>query len=252
MVGTMDSRKFVFPILLMDKEANATRHLGNAFPITSSGDLLTCAHVAAPRDESGSLQRIGVFDALRNRITIPKQVHVGWEGLDLAVIPSGLGEEIEDANFIPLLAAADLQVGEDIYTTGWYSNGPLDTLRSGYFGGKLVSAETGDKAIRETPYPRLVLPYPVIEGLSGSAVLTYQSGVKLAGVAFGTEEHRVVTDHVVEVREGEDVKETRALRVVEFGLAYPVVVITAWLEDEGITGFRVMGKEARLDDPELG
>jgi hypothetical protein len=251
MVRSMDRRKFVFPVFLIDGEGKPIRHLGNAFPITPSGDLLTCKHVATPRDESGDLQAIGVFDATRNRLTISKRVHVAWEELDLAVIPSGLGEGIGEANFIPFLHPEQIQVGAEVYSSGFYSNGALESLRSGYFGGKMVSAEDGKKAVRQTPYPRLVLPYPVIQGLSGSAVLTYRSGVKIVGVAFGSEEHRVVTDHIIEERDGEDVKETRALRLVEFGLAYPNVVIVAWLEDEGITGFRVMGEDERLDDPEL-
>jgi hypothetical protein len=54
----MDRRKFVFAIFQIDQEGGPIRHLGNAFPITPRGDLLTCKHVATPRDESGGLQPI--------------------------------------------------------------------------------------------------------------------------------------------------------------------------------------------------
>jgi hypothetical protein len=83
-------------------------------------------------------------------------------------------------------------------------------------------------------FERIVLPFPVIEGLSGSPLLMTYNGAKVAGVCFGSESSRVrAYEQSTVVRDGE-VQIERTERIVEFGLAYPSGLVAQWLEDAGV------------------
>lgn len=80
----------------------------------------------------------------------------------------------------------------------------------------------------------MTLPFPVIEGLSGSPVTTFHNGTKVVGVCFGSESQRVLASEILEFKEGNrEVRET-INRVVEFGLAYRVEVIQSLCVGLGI------------------
>lgn len=246
----MDARKFLFPILVLDENGKPTQYAGCAFPVTRHGDLVTCRHVVDRVDQDGKHLPLGVFDHGRNRIHRPDRFEfASWPELDLAVIPRAFGKETETDDFFPILAPERLLIGLDVYTSGYFAtDGQLDRLRLGYFKGALVSREAGSMAVKETPHQRLVLPYPVIEGLSGSPVLTYHNGVKVVGVCFGNEQLRIQAFETTHFEGDVRVREETS-RIVEFGLAYPGDLLTAWLMDAGFSDHLVTAEA--VDHPNL-
>jgi Trypsin-like peptidase domain len=225
----MNVSELFFPVLAADGSGTPVAHLGCAFPVNRRGDLLTCEHVVNPGDGN----RLVVWHSARNRGYEVEARPSSWPGLDLAVILEAFDGEGVEA-FFPFLEPPELRLGHDIYTFGYYSPRGLASIRKGYFGGKLVSIEEGSHAVKQTPYERLVLPYPVIEGLSGSPVLTYWSGVKAVGVCFGNEPQRITAYEVTEVEEGQTRYRETTHRIVEFGLAYPPGLIVDALADEAV------------------
>jgi hypothetical protein len=138
------------------------------------------------------------------------------ENLDLALLPNALGRQ---SSYYPLLTPGALLVGSEVSTYGFYSHGAgWSGLTDGYFAGRVVSFRTSGPIT-------MTLPFPVIEGLSGSPVTTFHNGTKAVGICFGSESQRVLASEILEFKEGNrEVRET-INRVVEFGLAYRVEVI---------------------------
>ncbi len=248
----MNPHKFIYPLLVLDDGGRPQSLAGCGFPVTPTGDLVTCRHVAQRLDEKGNLAGIGIFDAVGKTIHRAAKVDVpDWPNLDLAVIPRAFGSDVTMKDYLPVLDPSELKIGEDVYTWGAYQPRPgLENLRYGYFKGSLVNIEPGSMAVKQTPYQRLLLPFPVIEGLSGSPLLTYHAGVKLVGVCYGNEPLRVKAYEVTETRDGDSVYREETHRIVEYGLAHPGNLLTAWLQDAGYRNFTVSA--GRIDNPELG
>ena len=149
---------------------------------------------------------------------------------DLCFLPDALADRRE---FIPILTPSLLQIGEDVYSFGSFALGRNSiTPEHGYFSGRIVSivpTATKDHAI--------LLPFPILEGMSGSPVLTYHNGPKLVGVAFGNRSSRILASEVVEFRgQNQELKET-IHRIVEFGLAYHSASVVSFLDRHNVTGY---------------
>lgn len=109
--------------------------------------------------------------------------------------------------------------GADAFSYGFYAqSGHVAHMERGYFAGKVVGVRF--KGMHFARGQTLVLPYAVLEGLSGSPVLTYSNGVKLLGICHGSETQRVLAQEIVERHDDQDRLLETVHRVVEFGLAY--------------------------------
>jgi hypothetical protein len=163
------------------------------------------------------------------------------QNLDLAFLPEALGRA---SSHFPLLPSGDLYVGSDVYTYGFYSpSGRVENVADGLFKGNVVSFRTPRYAIA-------TLSYPVIEGMSGSAVLTYHNGVKLVGICFGSESQRILASEIVDMKDGEREYRETINRIVEFGLAYRSEVIADFVHVE-VPDADFVVTAARGIDPEL-
>jgi hypothetical protein len=232
----MDARRFVYRIFVLDQQGDPIGYAGCGFPINAGGDLVTCEHVAVQyaREEGEKPQQIVVHDAARDRFYTPPRVETpDWPDLDLAVIPRAFGND-PPGDYLPILDPGALRMGEDVFTIGHYTtDGRLDRMRVGEFKGSLVSIERGELGVNESRYRRLLLTYPVIEGMSGSPVLSFHTGVKAVGVCFGNESLGVKAYEVIEGEE-DNVKYREELkRIVEYGLAHPPDLLSEWLQDAG-------------------
>jgi hypothetical protein len=233
----MDPRLFYFPVVTLDASGQPNRLLGNSFPITTAGDLLTCRHVVSVPEGT----TLAVLDnELGRAVPVTNVRFPAVAELDLALLPNALGRT---SQCWPLLAPGLLVVGQDVNTYGFYAHGgSWVSATDGYFKGNVVS-------FRSERFGTITLSYAVIEGLSGSPVSTYHNGLKAVGICFGSESQRVLASEVVEFTErGRELRET-VNRIVEFGLAYRVEVIQAFCAEMGVTP---LATADRVDEPELG
>ncbi len=219
----MDPRKFHFPIAVLADDGRPERLRGNSFSITANGDLLTCRHVVSVLEGT----RLGVVDQELGRVVPISSIQMPTDDtVDLALLPQALRRS---SSYFPLLTPGSLLVGSDVSTYGFYSHGAgWAGVTDGYFAGHVVSFRTKGPIT-------MTLPFPVIEGLSGSPVTTYHNGTKVVGICFGSESQRVLASEILEFKEGSrEVRET-INRVVEFGLAYRVEVVQSFCAGFGVT-----------------
>jgi hypothetical protein len=132
-------------------------------------------------------------------------------------------------------------MGADVNLIGYYSAGD-EPFSVGSFHGPAVSVPI------QQGHQRIRLPYPVIEGCSGSPLLTYHNGTKAVGVAYGSESQRVLAYKVVDVQEGETRYRETVHRIVEFGLAYHASAVIWFLASLGVD---LLVSSERLDIPGL-
>lgn len=214
----MDPNKFLFPIVALDGNGRPAFLRGNAFPVTADGGLMTCRHVISV-EEGVSLVAL---DRERG-IAVPiasAVVPTDPSSLDLAFLPKALGRV---THRLPFLPPPELIVGHDVASYGFYSpSGRIESAGDGYFKGNIVNFRTTHAAIA-------TLSFPVIEGMSGSPVVTYHNGVKLVGICFGSESQRILADEIIDVTDGDHRYTETVNRIVEFGLAYRSEVIEAFL-----------------------
>ena len=113
----------------------------------------------------------------------------------------------------------------------------------GYFKGNIVNCSGS----RVTPGSMaLSLSYPIVEGLSGSPVLTYHNGPKVVGMCYGNVQSRVTAREIIEYKDqGTEYKETVA-RIVEFGRAHHAAGIIRFLKEACIKGFVVSTKRVNV------
>ena len=242
----MDRRKLFFPVFQLGTDGRPVAYRGNAFPVTADNGLLTCRHVVEVRDADNTLLPIGVMNTETGRIKPVETVTVpDSPDLDLAFIPDGV--ERESRGYFPMLPDAQLALGTDVYSLGHYARGgSLDALTIGYFSGKVVTARTGDAD--KGDWGGLALPYAVIEGVSGSAILTFHSGSKLVGICHGSESQRVLAYEVVDMQDGDVRYREEVHRIVEFGQGYPASTIEWFLRSESIDGFMVTAESPEIAD----
>ena len=76
-----------------------------------------------------------------------------------------------------MLSSDDIIMGQDVYSVGFYVAG--GNTAAGYFKGNIVNfvSSGGSSTLTE-----MSLSYAVMQGLSGSPVLTYHHGPKVVGL----------------------------------------------------------------------
>lgn len=238
----IDQNQLFFSLYAL-RPAGEKKFLGSAAAITPDGGLLTCRHVVELGD---GWETVVVKENKSDRLFPVSEVNVSSRGVDLAFLPRALPGECRP--FLPILTPAKLLVGTAVYTFGFFAvSGPSDNVERGYFAGSIVNFSRADDPPRSHA---ITLPYPVVEGLSGTAVLTYHNGPKLVGVAYGNRSSRVIASEVSEVSEdGRQFTET-IHRIVEFGLAFHPAAVHRFLLETGVTGYVVSDTavpEARLE-----
>ncbi|MFI5004741.1 MAG: serine protease [Solirubrobacterales bacterium] len=218
----MNTRDIVFPVAVLDEDEQPVSLAGSAFPVTPDGGLLTCLHVVNRVDGNGVQIRVGIIDAQQRRI-YPIEEHFSPPpdaGLDIAYLPLAGGRPTPC--YLPILDPDEVLMGSDANMLGYYSGAlPFEV---GSFRGSAVAVST------ERRHQRIRLSYPVIEGCSGSPLLTYHNGTKVAGMAYGSESQRIQTYEVVDVQDGESRYRETVHRIVEFGLAHHASAVIWFLE----------------------
>lgn len=207
--------------------------LGTAFPVEPNGGFLTCRHVVDV--ELGDGEYLAIFDEERQQLVEISGVKFPSDNtLDIAYIPNALQTQKEE--HIPLLNPIDLKVGEDIYAFGYFNEHENHvTTQDAYFGGKIVNfthAPSGQHAA-------ISLPFAIIEGMSGSPILTYHNGVKVVGMAIGSKSARVVASEAIEYQDEKLQYKETINRIIEFGVAYHVDTLINTFEELGISGAKV-------------
>ena len=120
----------------------------------------------------------------------------------------------------------------------------MGSVESGYFGGKIVNffQNTDRQAL-------FTLPYPVIEGMSGSPFMTYHTGLKVVGIATGNRSTRILAAETFEYKDERlEFKET-VNRIVEFGTAMHCAAIQHFLTGTAACGANIT--HGRCDIPGL-
>lgn len=229
---------FMYRIVHLPKDGPA-RLGGTAFAITADGGLLTARHVVDVSDDVTPL----VVDT---RGGAPKPIEMAVvpdnPELDIAFLPAAAPD---GGSHFPLLSPGVLTVGEDVYSYGFYTpHGLLEGSRDGVFKGHIVSFQSEPRGTQ-------TLSYPVVEGLSGAPVLEYHNGTKVVGVCAGSLQQRASASEVLEHESGELKLRETVHRIIEFGLAYRVEDIIAFLEEEGFADLLVV-TDGQVDNSELG
>lgn len=236
----MQIANFFYKIYLIDSSQKPVSFRGTAFPIIPNGGLITCRHVVDIASESKTLQ-IAVYDnELKRFAAIREIVFPSEQTLDLAFLPNALGRIKEE--FVPILELSKFVIGERVYSFGYYAiGGRVEDVTQGYFSGTIVNMFYNQM---KGGCPSLTLQYSVIEGMSGSPVMTYHNGPKLVGVCYGNQAQRIIASEVVEYQDTErECKETVS-RIVELGLAHHPSSLINFLREKRVSGFIV--SEERL------
>ncbi len=233
----MNIADFFFRLFHLDATGRPLQYLGTAFPVVADGGLLTCRHVTDVQVGNG--ETVAVRDDSEGRFVPVREVRYPADnGLDVAFLPDALGRSKPE--FLPLLSPRRITIGQDVYSFGYFlASGQRAEPQGGYFKGNIVNFSTAPNSDHDV----LTLSYPIVEGLSGSPVLTYHNGPKVVGLAFGSISSRVVASEVVDFEDGETKLRETVHRIVEFGLGY-----------HGLTLARVaqeLGAEVEVSDQRL-
>lgn len=224
----VDVNRFFYRLFRVSDAGDPLGYLGMAFPIAPDGGLLTCRHVvdiavgpgehlAVEDPEGGSMHPLTPAPYPRDN------------RLDVAYLPNAFGRPKPE--YFPILDPATVRIGEDVYSFGAFlASAPPSLPEFGYFKGNIVNAP----APPDRPHLQLTLSYPIIEGLSGSPVLTYHNGPKVVGLAFGSLSTRVLASEIVDYSDPDRHVHETVNRIVEFGLAYQVGAFLPYLHDLGV------------------
>lgn len=226
--------RFFYKLFAVGAGLTTPRFLGTSFPVAPNGGLLTCRHVVDIQLPEG--QSIAVLDEENSQFALTKPpIYPANKAIDLAYLPTALGRA--KADFFPILTPTVLTIGFDIYTFGFFAiGGAASTIEAGYFAGKIVNFFNPDVSPAGAS---ITLPFPVIEGMSGSPVLTYHNGPKLVGIAIGNRSSRILASEVVEYKDERIEFRESVNRIVEYGVAYHCTVIAQFLANAGVQGFVV-------------
>ncbi len=221
----MDAAKYIFRVMAADEAGKPVRLLGTAFPIAPNGVLLTCRHVAESPLESR--ERLSLYDWHGRYLT--SELDVDYSSpfpVDLAVLRTNDKQIV--GTFLPILDFRHVLTGLDVYSPGFYSLGSkaADVVPA-YFRGNVVNLYGNRSA---DPGNRMSLSYAVIEGMSGSPVLTYHNGTKATGICIGSDTQRIVVRETVEYRDAQTEYHETVSRFVELGVAYQAITIVAFVQ----------------------
>ena len=241
----MEIARFFYRLHLVNESLQPQAFIGSAFPVAPDGGLLTCRHVVDIAVPDG--QAIAVFDSETSRYVVPASmpVYPTDPAVDLAFLPNALKRPKPE--FFPILSPPFLTIGEDCYTFGFFAIGAnQESVEQGYFAGRIVNffnyQESDGRA-------RITLPFPVLEGMSGSPILTYHNGPKVIGVGIGNRQTRILASEVIEFREGKVELKESIHRIVEYGVAHHPTAIAKFLMQAGVQDFVV--SDAQVAIPNL-
>ncbi len=230
----MDVNRFFYRVYSLDAADQPLAFLGTCFPIGPDGNMLTCRHVVeASLPENARLgvydNELGIYRALSREPVVYANPYA-----DLAFLPNALGRP--KAEFFPVLTPQILKVGEDVYSYGYFSiGGGRGEVESGYFAGKIVNFHQ----LEHQQAVMMTLPYAVIEGLSGSPVLTYHNGPKVVGLATGNRSSRILAAETLDYKDGAIEFRETINRIVEFGTAMHCAAIVNFLAGVASSGMVV-------------
>jgi hypothetical protein len=227
-----------FAVLAVGGESEKPRFLGTSFLIHADGGLLTCRHVAESVSEG---ERLAVlhFDNSRGPrktalIVVDEILYPADEKLDLAYIP-GAASVIESRVFWPVGDQSWILMGIEAHTFGYTARGNPFPVEIGYHSGSVVVRRHSDPNLGG--YPSIALSFSVLEGMSGSPLLSADSpdlGRQIIGICCGNESHRIIAREVVSTEiDGREVRE-QVQRLVEQGLALPLWTIFDFLREIGV------------------
>jgi hypothetical protein len=163
-------------------------------------------------------------------------------GVDLAYLPNAL--QRQKAEFLPLLDISAVKVGEAVYSFGYFAiGGNVSDVEQGYFSGKIVNFFRLDGP---DDHVSMTLPYPILEGMSGSPVLTYHNGPKVVGIGIGNRTSRILASEVIEYKDQQTEFRETVNRIVEFGVAYHAAAIVVFLARSGIGEFVVSSERPQM------
>ncbi|WP_420610823.1 S1 family peptidase [Candidatus Poriferisodalis sp.] len=216
MEGHVNIAPYFYKIYRVDGKGAPARYLGMSIPVAPRGGLLTARHVVDV--ELASDERIAVADHGMQHLCPVDAVRFSTDcTLDLAYISSNSMRGQRE--YLPILSPPEIRMGLDVYTFGHYlPEGSRTETRHGYFKGNVVNVSDA----MPTGHVGLTLSYPILEGLSGSAILTYHNGVKIVGLAIGNAASRVLAqEHVEYVHAGDEIHVRESVhRIIELGQAH--------------------------------
>lgn len=195
-------------------------YCGTAFPITPTGHFLTCYHVMNQNLEDGD-QMVLLDNETNEFCIIDKFLHD--QKLDIALLINPLKKGRK--HFLPIIDSSILFIGKDVFTVGYYKDqGTKEKVVQGYFKGNIVNFSPNG-LVKGGLVSKV--SFPIIEGLSGSPLLTYHKGVKVVGMNVGNNEHRIQQSIVMEYRDNEKHFQETTNRIVEFGISlHPMMIVT--------------------------
>lgn len=239
----MQVSKFFYSVFLIDhRNGKDHRYLGTAFPVAPDGGLLTCRHVVDV-DYDPVTHRRGIYDPERGIfVLMADPIYSNADHLDMAFVPNALQQS--KAEFFPILTPAALNIGEDVYSFGFFKpNGGDGTATQAYLSGRIVNMFNvdADRGIHS-----MLLPYAVIEGMSGSPVLTYHNGPKVVGMTIGNQMQRVVAHEVMDYQGTEREYKETINRIVEFGVAYHAATLISFLQEIGVSQAVVSDQQVNI------
>ena len=226
----MRTNTFFSRIYLAGTDLKPFQFLGTAFPIAPDGGLITCRHVVEVKKNDNVLV---VHDAELNRVVPIDEIQFPMHSdVDIAFIPDAFKRPKK--HFFPILSPELIIMGESVYSVGFYVTGR--NVEPGYFKGNIVNLAQ----FKETPgITGMSLSYAVIEGLSGSPVLTYHNGPKVVGLCYGSVQSRIAPTEILEYQDDRlELRET-VTRIVEFGQAYHASTLVQFLKEVGVQGYIV-------------
>ena len=221
----------VFEIVSTDSSEGSPRFLGTAFPVAPNGGLLTCRHVVS--DDDGVRENLAVSDKETGQIVPIGHVALSKDPrMDIAFIPNALKRKKKD--FFPILKPDSILIGDNVFSIGYYVADSASTF--GYFKGNIVNISEETWRFQLTS---LSLSYAIIEGLSGSPVITYHNGPKVLGLCYGNVQSRISAHEILEYRDKEIQYQETVTRIVELGQAHHANILIGFLEEIDAQGYIV-------------
>jgi len=229
----MEINKCIYPIFVIDSDSRPLVFCGTAFPIVPNGGMITCRHNVDRKLDSS--HKLALRDDVNDRfIPLGDFKSLNGDDFDLAFFQDAIPGKTE---YFPVLMPSKVLIAEDASTIGKYAIGGIVTnVDKGYFRGHIVNIfRNPDKNNKWTE----ILPYPVIEGLSGAPVYTYHHGHKLIGICYGSVSQRILAVEITEVKEGGETYKETTNRIVEFGLAYHASEVVNFLKGISVGNYVV-------------
>ena len=186
---------------------------------------MTCRHVTDVNKEDDGL--LAIYDSELNRMVQIEEVRYPQRSdLDMAFIPNALGRPKKE--FFPILVPERILMGLDVYSVGFFvAEGKPDV---GYFKGNIVKLTRSEG---KAGFAGISLSYAVIEGMSGSPVLTYHNGPKVVGVCHGSLQYRIAPREILEYQDERITVQETVTRIVELGQAHHANALIEFLNEAG-------------------